>query len=193
MRTAPIVTACRRSWATMLVGYADPEELDEASRRALEIAAETLVHDFAGDACRLRRGDVLDPGTAMAERLPAKHRLRYTREFAFDFLGALYVVLHRLAARRNEAPICTNTAQELAFRGLIEAAVGFLDGADDTPLWDFHEMRVEDLDIEVLFDARLDGLEDPATHPDTTPPVNLEFDQWFEPFGGAWPPVGGSS
>lgn len=168
------------------MGYADPAELDEQCRVALGIAADTLRVDFARDACRMRHGDVLDPDSTMAEHLPAKHRLRYTREFAFDFLGALYVVLDRLADRGNEAAICTTTAQELAFRALIETAAMYCDG-DDGPLRDFYEDRVEDLDIELLFDPAFDGVEDPEANLLGTPPTNLGIDDWFVPFRGAWP------
>ena len=175
----------------MAHGYADPEQLDDASRRALEIAADVLTEEWSRVACRLRTDDVLDPHDAMGQHLPAKRQLRYTRPFAFDMLGALHVVLHRLASRADDAPTCTSTAQELAFRALVETAAIFLDeGADDQALRDFYEDHVEDTDIDLLFDPAFDGLEDPAEHPTTTPPVNLAFDRWFEPFGGAWPAVG---
>lgn len=131
----------------MTHGYADPDGLDEASRRALEIGA--------------------------------------------DVLGALHVVLHRLASRTSDSPTCTSTAQELAFRALVNTAGLFLDeDADVDDLRDFYEDHVEDTDVELLFDQALDGLEEPS-HPRTTPPVNLEFDRWFDPFGGAWPAATG--
>lgn len=88
--------------------------------------------------------------------------------------------------------MCSTTAQELAFRALIDQAVVWLDGADEEPLWSFYERRVFDTDIEMLFDAGLDGLEDPQMHSHTSPPTNLEFDRWFIPFGGAWPPAAAS-
>lgn len=175
----------------MRFGYADPAGLDEASRRALEAAAETLRFQYAREACRLGPDDVLDADGWMATALPPKHRLRYTREFAFEYLGALHVVFHRLAARHNAQPICTSTAQELAFRALIDTAVSFLeDGTDDEALWDFHEVHTEDADIEILFEGHLDGLEETGALAHVSPVVNLEFDRWFEPFGGAWPPAG---
>lgn len=174
----------------MQFGYADPAELDEASRQALEAAAETLRFEYAREACRLGPDEVLDADGWMATALPPKHRLRYTREFAFEFLGALHVVLHRLAARHNAESTGTSTAQELAFRALIDAAVSFLDdGADDEPLWEFHELHTEDADIEILFEGHLDGLEEPGMLQDISAVVNLEFGRWFEPFGGAWPPA----
>ena len=173
----------------MDIGLADPAELDVASRRALEVAADTLRSDWLSDVCATSHTGVLDADSAMAQHLPAKHALRYTRAFAADFLGALHVVLDRLADRSNDAPVCSTTAQELAFRALVNEATGWLDGADDEPLWAFYERRVYDTDIEMLFEARLDGFEDPGLHPHTSPPVNLEFDRWFVPFRGAWPPV----
>ena len=70
-------------------------------------------------------------------------------------------MLERLADRSNEAPVCGTTAQELAFRALIDEAVGWLGGADEEPLRSFYERRVFDTDIDLLFHAGLDGLEDP--------------------------------
>lgn len=61
--------------------------------------------------------------------------------------------------------------------------------ADEEPLRSFYERRVFDTDIDLLFHAGLDGLEDPELHAHTSPPVNLEFDRWFMPFRGCWPPA----
>ena len=47
------------------MGYADPEELDEPSRRALELAADMLLDEFSHDACRTRPSEVLDPDSTM--------------------------------------------------------------------------------------------------------------------------------
>lgn len=124
----------------------------------------------------------------MAECLPGKHRLRYTRRFAFGFLGALHIVLDRLADRHHRGPVCTTTAQELAFRGLIETAGTLLEDANDDGLREFYDARVEDTDIEWLFDPAMDGAEE-STLLAMTAPANLEFDRWFEPFGGSWPPA----
>lgn len=173
----------------MGIGLANPDELDEDSRGALEVAADTLRFTWLQDVCATSHTGVLDPDSDMAQHLPPKHGLRYTRTFAANFLGALYVVLDRLADRSNEVSVYGTTAQELAFRALIDEAVDWLDGGDQEPLWDFYHRRVHDTDIEMLFEASLDGLEDPELHTYTSPPVNLEFDHWFAPFGGAWPPA----
>lgn len=172
-----------------MTGYADPDELDEPNRRALEMAAGLMCETFAHEACQTRPSDVLDPDSTMAECLPRKHRLRYSRRFAFDFLGALYVVLDRLADRHHSGPVCNTTAQELAFRGLIETAGTLLEGTDDSGLREFYDLRVEDTDIEWLFDPAMDGAEDSTLLRNMTDPANLAFDRWFEPFGGSWPPA----
>ena len=173
----------------MDVGLADPAELDVDSRRALEVAADTLRSDWLTDVCATSHTGVLDVDSDMAQHLPSKHALRYTRAFAADFLGALHVVLDRLTDRSHAGPVCSTTVQELAFRALIDEATSWLDGRDAEPLWAFYERRVFDTDIEMLFDARLDGFEDPGLHTHASPPVNLEFDRWFVPFRGAWPPA----
>lgn len=117
---------------------ADPDELDETSRRALEAAADVLAEEWSREACRLRNDDVLDPDGPMGQHLPAKHRLRYTRHVPVGMLGALHVVLHRLASRTTTSPTCTCTAQELAFRALVDTAALSLDeDADDAGLRDF--------------------------------------------------------
>lgn len=173
----------------MGIGLADPSVIDRRSRDALEQAADLLRDEWFDEACRTPAGGVIAHAGWMAQTLPTKHRPRYTRGFARDYLGALYVVLDRLADRSNEAPICGCTAQELAFRALIDTAADLLDGADES-LRSFYEARVFDTDIDLLFDAQLDGIEDPALHVGTVPPDNLEFSRWFIPFRRAWPSVG---
>lgn len=77
-------------------------------------------------------------------------RHRYDGRFAIRFLGELLIVLDRLSDPRARGPVCTLTAQELAFRALIEAAVGSLDEDTSQPLIDFYDQNVEDTDVELL-------------------------------------------
>ena len=172
----------------MKTGLADPNVLDEASRTALDIGADTLLANWLRDTCTVPTAGTLDPDSELARALPAKHRHRYDRAFCRDVLGALHVVLDRLADRTNDAPVCSNTAQELAFRALIDTAATFLDDdVDDTALYVFYEQRVFDTDIELLFDPQLDGIEHPQLHQTRSAPTNLAFDRWFVPFSGGWP------
>ncbi len=46
----------------------------------------------------------------------------------------------------------------------------------------------DDMDIEILYDMALDGIEDSAVG-DSMRYANLQFDQWFEPFLNATTPV----
>lgn len=170
------------------MGLVDPSLLDDAYRSALGTAADVLIDSWSMDVRGTPPSRPIDPAGGLASDLPDKHRHRYDGRFAVRFLGELLIVVDRLSDPRARGPICTSTAQELAFRALVETAIGCLDeGADSQPLLDFYDQSVEDTDIELLFDPALDGLEDPEAHVGTSPPVNLEFDRWFDRFGGQWP------
>ena len=73
---------------------------------------------------------------------------------------------------------------------LIEEAKEGLEANGIDP--DFSELEdqvyQDDMDISVLYDMSLDGIEDTAIG-DNMAFANLQFDQWFEPFLNATTPV----
>ena len=82
------------------------------------------------------------------------------------------------------------TAEELALYVLIEEARNALNeqgtGADFSEFED--QAFQDDMDILVLYDMSLDGIDDNAIG-DGMGFGNLEFDKWFEPFLNASTPV----
>lgn len=169
-------------------GLTDPRLLPAPQRSALAAAAEMMIDTWPRELCAATHREPIDPDGMMAATLPSKHAHRYDRDFAVRYLGALFVVIDRLGDPDLRGQLCGSTAEELAFMALIDAAVELLgEDEDDEPLWSFRARMVEDTDVELLFDPALDGIEAPELHVATSPPVNLEFDRWFDRFRGSWP------
>jgi hypothetical protein len=164
----------------------NPHLLDRKHRELIAEAANMLSIEWLDDFCQARRSadDHISQDASMREALPPKHWGRYTSFFAARLIQSLHVVTHVLGDPEAREPYFSNTAEELAFAALI-ARAEMLD--EDADFGMFHELMTEDVDIELLWDMSLDGVEG-ASPPDIRRPVNLEFNRWFLPFRpeGTW-------
>ncbi len=86
--------------------------------------------------------------------------------------------------------LCSCSAEELGLHVLIEEAREGLKTQGIEPEFSEFEDQVfqEDMDINILYDMALDGVENTAVG-DSMGYGNLQFDQWFEPFLNASTPV----
>ena len=103
---------------------------------------------------------------------------------------ALLTVGYKLALSDPPVPLLSCTAEELALHVLIEEAGEGLKAKGTEPDFSEFEDRAfqDDLDIEILYNLALDGIEDTPVG-DSMGYGNLQFDQWFEPFLNASTPI----
>ena len=154
----------------------------ENHRDALSDALCILVDDF------LNNPD--DANTLCVSALPRKFLHRYGGLFRRKFLVTLLTVGYKLALTEPPVHLLSCTAEELALFVLIEEAKDVLESrriiADFTEFED--QAFQDDMDIMVLYDMSLDGVEDNAIG-DGMGFGNLQFDKWFQSFLNASTPV----
>jgi len=157
-------------------GYPPTDGLERVDQDALDVAIDLL-------------GDLSDPEDGLLfSRLPERFEHRYDPAF----LRAFYKVFEAVAmmVRSGQPIIMHSTAEELAFRAIVEEAIGY---AQDEPsnsgerLDTFRADIVEDTDVDMLYNPVLDGVE-------TSPQFEhldlgaLRFENWFTPFRRNDPP-----
>ena len=165
-----------------MIGNAWGDCLPENHREALHNALDLLVDDFLNDP------DYDEP--LLITALPSKYLLQYDGGFRRKFLVTLLTVGYKLAQPEPPVPLFSCTAEELALHVLIEEAREGLKTQGIEPEFSEFEDRAfqDDMDIEILYDMALDGIEDSPVG-DSMRYANLQFDQWFEPFLSATTPV----
>ena len=165
-----------------MIGNSWDDCLPESHREALHSALCLLVDDFLNDP------DYDEPLCVTA--LPSKYLHRYDGGFRRKFLVTLLTVGYKLAQSEPPAPLLSCAAEELALHVLIEEASEGLRAQGIEPDFSEFEDRVfqDDMDIAILYDMALDGIEDAAVG-DSMGYANLQFDQWFEPFLNASTPI----
>ena len=166
----------------MAIGDAWEEFLPESHREALDLALCMLVDDFLNDPEDEEPIFVLD--------LPPKYLLQYNGLFRRKFLVTMLTVGYKLALSDPPVPLLSCTAEELALHVLLEEAKDALSTEGITP--DFLEFEdavyQDDMDILILYDMSLDGIESTSIGDDMAY-ANLAFDKWFDPFLNAVTPV----
>lgn len=161
----------------------NPHLLSQEAREILTDAAMSLVNEWFRDACDAQAGG-LDPESPMGWALPPKHRHGRDARFARRLLRSLVVVVERLGDPTRGAPFLHCTAEEIALKALVEAVEAHADGLEiEVDFEILREFVAEDVDVDLLWDMSLDGIEDPDLDLGTSPTVNLQPDRWFEPFG----------
>jgi len=165
-----------------MIGDVWADCLPENHRDALNDALCILVDDF------LNNPD--DVNTLCVSALPPKFLHRYDGLFRRKFLVTLLTVGYKLALTEPPVHLLSCTAEELALFVLIEEAKDALESqgifADFTEFKD--QAFQDDMDIMILYDMSLDGIEDSAVDEEMAF-GNLQFDKWFEPFLNASTPV----
>ncbi len=158
-----------------MIGNAWEDCLTESHREALHTALCLLVDDFLNDPDHDEH--------LFITALPSKYLNRYDGGFRRKFLVALLTVGYELAQSDPPVPFFSCTAEELALHVLIEEAKEGLEANGIDPDFSEFEDQVyqDDMDISVLYDMSLDGIEDTSIG-DNMAFANLQFDQWFEPF-----------
>jgi hypothetical protein len=151
---------------------------------------------FCGDTWRLEDGD---PAIALTDLPPITHRWA-VGAWLDRFIESFDLIERRLAAG-DVSPLSLTrcTGEEMALHLVIDHAEGDLDSGIDASGGqieqlpdlggrdhDFELMRdvlLRDLDVLLLFDMRLDGIEDPSSEVARLEgTANLHPAQWFLPF-----------
>jgi hypothetical protein len=165
-----------------MIGDVWADCLPESHREALSDALCILVDDFLNDP---------DYDNSLCiSALPSRFLHRYDGSFRRKFLVTLLTVGYKLALTEPPVHLLSCTAEELALYLLIEEARNALieqgTGADFSEFED--QAFQDDMDILVLYDMSVDGIEDSAIGDDMALD-SLHFDKWFEPFLNASTPV----
>jgi hypothetical protein len=162
--------------------------LTPAQRKVLIAAATMFIDEAFEDIKDISKGGDIDDTATFAYCLPGQFQHHYTGIFLKQFLVCAIRVADRLAHwHGGEIPSCT--AECLALRGIIREAECMLDEKaeqEGTKLeCDFDPFIDEafpDLDINLLFDQALDGIEDTPKAKEMG--MYLKPSQWFEPAYG---------
>ena len=156
--------------------------LPQSHREALYASLCLLVDDFLNDPD--------NDSPLCLTYLPRRYLPKYNGGFGRRFFVSLLTVGYKLAQSDPPVPFFSCTAEELALHVLIEEAKEGLEANGIDPDFTEFEDQVyqDDMDISVLYDMSLDGIEDTSIG-DNMAFANLQFDQWFEPFLNATTPV----
>ncbi len=157
--------------------YRLPDNHWEALRGGIDSTVDGLVDDIA---TFLKEDHVDIEQTWIAYRLPQLYRPLYTPVFLKQFLACVLTVAWKLYAPRNYA--LASVAEELALHVIIESAKVNLDLIGIKGNFDnIYDLAYEDTDFLMLFDRRLDGIEDTVIG-ERLAVMNLRFRDWFKPF-----------
>lgn len=159
--------------------------LSRAQREALLDAATMLIDELFEDFVHIKAGGTVQDTMVLSD-LPPQFRHRYDELFTKSFIVCVARVADRLARWRG-GTIPTCTAECLALKAIIERAKALLETKGKTKKRDmdfslFEDVAFPDLDIELLFDPSLDGIED--TEVARIMGMALKPSEWFEPTYG---------
>lgn len=165
----------------------NPHALSGDAQQILRGAADELRDELRENIQRLRNGRY-DDTFAINRHLPIVFSRHYTPDVIARWAGSVETVAHKMAAYPDT--YLASTAEELAGHALIERSEELIDECEDDlddadalreKFSEVHDLAFEDHDILMLFDARLDGLEDSDVGT-MMGVVNLHPRDWFKPF-----------
>lgn len=163
--------------------------LSSTQRRALLRAAVMLIDEIFEDFLDMSKGEPIEDTMVLSD-LPVQFRQHYQEPvFVKSFIVCLIRVADRLARWRGETTIPASTAECLALKLIIERAKVLLELDGKVPEKDpdfdfnlFEDIAFPDLDVELLYDLTLDGIED--TEVAEAMDMALKPSQWFHPTYG---------
>ncbi len=176
----------------MTIGQAYSEVLTPREQQALLQACDWLIdHAFDEFASINEPKDVLE--TVLGSHLPERYTYRYTPLFYKKFAVCLMTVAWKLAQPEHH-PL-SSLAEELAAHAIIREAMARLEMEEEEedaegkgdqeqthePLDAFLDAYFEDMDVEILFEDRYDGL-DETEIAKVLGMSSLAFGDWFLPF-----------
>src|SRR5215208_3677116 len=160
----------------------DLGELPDGQRCALLAACDLLIDQAFEDVGALEAGEHFGD-CSMAAWLPPKYLPRYGALFAKQVAVCLIVVAGKLTDRHPHVLACV--AEEMALGALIDEAATDLGEAGErdqaAELRAAGEGAFQDMDFELLFDPRWDGIENTEAGARLAM-ANLRFEDWFRPF-----------
>jgi hypothetical protein len=168
----------------------NPRALSGEAQQILCGAADELRDELREDIQILRNGRYEDT-IAVSRHLPIVFSRHYTLDVIAGWAGSVETVAHKMAAYPDT--YLASTAEELAGHALIERSEELVDECEDDlddpdalreKFSEVHDLAFEDHDVLMLFDARLDGLEDSGIGT-MMGVVNLHPRDWFKPFRAA--------
>lgn len=162
--------------------------LSRVQRNALLHGATMLIDELFDDFIHVSEGGAVDDCMALSGCLPLQFRHHYNELFVKSFIVCVVRVAERLATWKG-GTIPASTAECLALRAIIENAKLLLETEDKVEGKDqemdfsfFEDVAFPDLDIELLFNPALDGIEDSDVA--KIMGMVLKPQDWFKPIYG---------
>ena len=170
----------------------DPRLPSQRTIETLTVATDMLADQLVDDVAALREGLTVSETLVVSEFLPACFARHYSPDLVGRWIEAVQLVGTVLAHYPDS--YLASTAEELAGHAIIREAKGLVASYAEDNLYtaeelasvrdkleEIHDLAFEDHDVLMLFNARLDGLEE-GPGAERMGFVNLHPRDWFEPF-----------
>lgn len=167
----------------MSIGQAYSDVLTPRAREALEMGCNWII-----DHCFENYNDLKNPehfkDTVLGGHLPSRYLHRYTPLFYKQFAVCIITVAWKLAQQKH-MPL-SSVAEELAALAIINQAKALIEEEEDGQaieevLESFMDVYFEDLDFELLFNNKYDGIDESEVG-QSLGMSSLAFNDWFKPF-----------
>lgn len=157
-------------------------ELTKKEHKYLEGGIAVLIDSIIQDIEILLAGKPWIETMMLSKYLPKNYVHRYNVTFAKQFLDTVMAVAYKF--QDKEAFWSLNSvAEQMAMNAILAEAEGYAETyhakIDLTKLTD---LLFSDIDFELLFDPRFDGIEDDEEFKTAHGMENLSFKDWFKPF-----------
>jgi hypothetical protein len=164
-----------------------PESLSAAEWRLLHYGMDSYLDLLLADLSTILSGGTLKDTLVLRDVLPAQFVSWYTPIFLKQFV-VCGINLTAKIDNWQDGLIAACTAEELAFRGLIEWVPTLCEpnitSATVEHLQDFREETMQDFDVDMLFNFALDGIEGDEVMGNRLGLDALRPENWFQPFAG---------
>ncbi len=165
----------------------NPESLSPSEWKLLQRGMDIYLDLLLDDLCSVLSGEALKDTMVLGDVLPSQFTSWYTPLFLKQFVVCGIHLVAKIDNWEGD-PLAACTAEELAFRGLIEwvPTLSEPDITSDTieHLQDFREEVMPDFDVDMLFNLALDGIEDDEVIGTRLGLDSLRPENWFQPFTG---------
>ena len=166
-------------------------EITSLQREALISGATILVDELFDDLVAVEGGKAIKDTSALSWCLPPQYRNLYTPLLIKRFIICTSRVMDCLPFWQEGCiPMCS--AESLALKAIISEAVSYLEmicrdcedfTPDDLDFSTFEDIAFPDMDIELLFDASMNGIENSEIAEQMG--MHIRWEDWFKPIYGS--------
>jgi hypothetical protein len=165
----------------MSIGF-DEYELTKKEQKYLEGGIAVLIDSIIQDIEILLAGKPWLETMMLSKYLPKNYLHRYDSTLAKQFLDTVMAVAYKF--QDQEAFWTLNSiAEQMAMNAILGEAEGYAENYNaKIDLAKLTDQLFCDIDFELLFDPRFDGIEDDEEFKAAHGMENLSFKDWFKPF-----------